>query len=108
MIFREMRNFPARAGLFASAHGRPDGVPGRMAGARGKIPRGCERRNRSTGVVGMGIGMKGELHCAGALQARSCFAGGTRTETARGELTTRIGNGPAAKAAFMLCVLRHG
>jgi hypothetical protein len=33
------QNFPARAGFFARAHGRPDGVPGRIAGARGKILR---------------------------------------------------------------------
>lgn len=33
------QNFPARAGFFVRAHGRPDGVPGRIAGARGKILR---------------------------------------------------------------------
>lgn len=36
------QNFPARAGFFARAHGRPDGVPGRSAGARGKILRRSE------------------------------------------------------------------
>lgn len=28
--------FRVRAGVFARAHGRPDGVPGRIAGARAK------------------------------------------------------------------------
>ena len=31
---RETQTFPARAGCFARAHGRPDGVPGRIIGAR--------------------------------------------------------------------------
>ena len=83
MIFREMRNFPARAGLFASAHGRPDGVPGRIAGARGKIPRGCELRNRSTGVGGMGIGGRVAL-CGGFASAELfCWGNADRNGTGR-------------------------
>jgi hypothetical protein len=31
--------FRARAGVFASAHGRPNGVPGRIIGARAKALR---------------------------------------------------------------------
>ena len=32
--------FRVRAGVFASAHGRPNGVPGRIIGARAKTLRG--------------------------------------------------------------------
>jgi hypothetical protein len=32
----ESQCFRVRAGVFASAHGRPDGMPGRIIGARAK------------------------------------------------------------------------
>jgi len=32
----KLQCFRVRAGVFASAHGRPDGVPGRIIGARAK------------------------------------------------------------------------
>jgi hypothetical protein len=34
--FVESQCFRVRAGVFASAHGRPDGMPGRIIGARAK------------------------------------------------------------------------
>jgi len=41
--------FLARAGFFATAHGRPDGVPGRIPGAREKsLRRDYQRRPSMT------------------------------------------------------------
>jgi len=36
----KLQCFRVRAGVFASAHGRPDGMPGRSIGARAKTLRG--------------------------------------------------------------------
>ena len=43
-VFNKAHTFPARAGLFARVHGRPDGVPGGILGARAKSLRRTERR----------------------------------------------------------------
>ncbi len=43
-VFNKTHTFPARAGLFARVHGRPDGVPGGILGARAKSLRRTERR----------------------------------------------------------------
>jgi hypothetical protein len=43
MVRGDSRCFRVRADVFASAHGRPDGMPGRGVGARAKGPREGDR-----------------------------------------------------------------
>ena len=45
-----------RAGVFASAHGRPDGMPGRIIGARAKGLPGGERGFLGIQIWGVRIG----------------------------------------------------
>lgn len=44
--------FRVRAGVFASAHGRPNGVPGRIIGARAKTLR---KRESKIGGLSMAV-----------------------------------------------------
>jgi hypothetical protein len=48
--------FRVRAGVFASAHGRPNGVPGRIIGARAKT-----LRQRESSIGGIEHGRDGRV-----------------------------------------------
>jgi hypothetical protein len=48
---RERQCFRVRAGAFASAHGRPNDVPGRIAGARAKTLRRKESAGNGRGAL---------------------------------------------------------
>jgi hypothetical protein len=51
-----LQRFRVRAGVFASAHGRPDGMPGRIIGARAKGLRGRTGREDLRIEMGRGSG----------------------------------------------------
>jgi len=54
-----MQCFRVRAGVFASAHGRPNGVPGRIVGARAKaLPWDVRNGDLQRHLNGLTEGMK--------------------------------------------------